>query len=695
MNLRQAVLPVLIALVLPAMSPLAVAATRGLQPKDLATLDRWSSPVLSPDGRLLVVAKREVDFDGNKAATSLWLENLVARDAAPPVRLTPEGWNVNSPVFSPDGGVVYFLSGKSGSSQLYSIPVDGGTPRQLTDFPVDVGGFQVSPDGQRIAFNAEAFIDCGSDLACTGKRLKAEADSPATGVVYDRMFVRHWDAWNDGRLNRVFVATLPGDGAAVSTATAIASDVVADIPSRPFGDSSEYTWAPDGQSLVLSARTADRTEPWSTNFDLYRVSADGSGAAENLTAGNPAWDTGAVFGDANTLYYRAMKRPGFEADRFGLMAMDLATGERREIAPGWDRSAGSVVVSEDGETLYVTAQDTGEHPLFAVHVDSGGVTEIIGDGSIGSVSLAGGTLAFTRATLASGAQVFVGGINGAPERAITPSAADMLPEVGFGAFEQFTFNGWNNETVHGYVVKPWNYEEGRKYPVAFLIHGGPQGSFGNGWSYRWNPQTYAGQGYAVVMIDFHGSTGYGQAFTDAISQHWGDRPLEDLQKGWKAALRKYQFLDGGNACALGASYGGYMVNWIAGNWHTPASGAWKCLVNHDGVFDTRMMGFVTEELWFTEWENGGTPWTVPQNYEQFNPSRHVDKWRVPMLVVHGEQDFRIPVSQGLAAFTALQRQGIESKFLYFPDENHWVLKPHNSVLWHETVNDWLQQHLGQ
>ena len=694
MNLRQAVLPVLIALVLP-LSPVADAATRGLQPKDLATLDRWSSPVLSPDGRLLVVAKREVDFDGNKAATSLWLENLVARDAAPPVRLTPEGWNVNSPVFSPDGGVVYFLSGKSGSSQLYSIPVDGGTPRQLTDFPVDVGGFQVSPDGQRIAFNAEAFIDCRSDLACTGKRLKAEADSPATGVVYDRMFVRHWDAWNDGRLNRVFVATLPGDGVAVSTATAIASDVVADIPSRPFGDSSEYTWAPDGQSLVLSARTADRTEPWSTNFDLYRVSADGSGAAENLTAGNPAWDTGAVFGDANTLYYRAMKRPGFEADRFGLMAMDLATGERREIAPGWDRSAGSVVVSEDGETLYVTAQDTGEHPLFAVHVDSGGVTEIIGDGSIGSVSLAGGTLAFTRATLASGAQVFVGGINGAPERAITPSAADMLPEVGFGAFEQFTFNGWNNETVHGYVVKPWNYEEGRKYPVAFLIHGGPQGSFGNGWSYRWNPQTYAGQGYAVVMIDFHGSTGYGQAFTDAISQHWGDRPLEDLQKGWKAALRKYQFLDGGNACALGASYGGYMVNWIAGNWHTPASGAWKCLVNHDGVFDTRMMGFVTEELWFTEWENGGTPWTVPQNYEQFNPSRHVDKWRVPMLVVHGEQDFRIPVSQGLAAFTALQRQGIESKFLYFPDENHWVLKPHNSVLWHDTVNDWLQQHLGQ
>jgi len=691
MNLRQAVLPALIALVLPAVSLPAEAATRGLQPKDLATLDRWSSPTLSPDGRLLVVAKRVVDFDQGKASTSLWIENLVARDAAPPVRLTPAGWNVNSPRFSPDGRTVYSLSAKSGSSQLYAIPAEGGTPRQLTDFALDVGGYQLSPDGGRVAFNVEAFIDCGSDLACSSKRLQAEAESPATGVVYDGMFVRHWDAWNDGRLNRVFVAELPTGDAPVSTATAIATDVVADVPSRPFGDSSEYTWAPDGKSLVLSARKADRAEPWSTNFDLYRVSADGSGAAENLTADNSAWDTGAVFGDDNTLYYRAMKRPGFEADRFGLIKLDLATGERREIAPQWDRSAGSIAVSEDGETLYVTAQDMGEHPLFAVHVDSGGATEIVGDGSIGSVELQGGTLAFTRDTLASGAQVFVGGINGAPQRAITPSAGEMLPDVGFGEYEQFTFKGWNNDTVHGYVVKPWNYEEGRQYPVAFLIHGGPQGSFGNGWSYRWNPQTYAGQGYAVVMVDFHGSTGYGQAFTDAISQHWGDRPLEDLQKGWKAALRQYPFLDGDNACALGASYGGYMVNWIAGNWNEP----WKCLVNHDGVFDTRMMGFVTEELWFTEWENGGTPWQVPQNYDKFNPSRHVDKWRVPMLVVHGQQDFRIPVSQGLAAFTALQRQGIESKFLYFPDENHWVLKPHNSVLWHDTVNGWLEQHLGQ
>ncbi|HEU4772992.1 MAG TPA: S9 family peptidase [Lysobacter sp.] len=696
MRFCHAVMPLLIALALPATSLSAQAATRGLQPQDLATLDRFSSPVLSPDGRLVVFAKSVTDFDANKASSSLWVENLLTRDAAPPVRLTPEGWNVNSPAFSPDGRTVYFLSGKSGTSQLYAIPAQGGKPVQLTDFPLDVGGYQLSPDGSKVAFNVEAFVDCGSDLACTKAKLDARAASPETGVVYDRMFVRHWDAWNDGRLNRVFVTALPTGKALASTATAIATDVIGDVPSRPFGDSGEYTWAPDGQSLVMSVRKSDRTEPWSTNFDLYQVSADGSGAAKNLTAANLAWDTGPVFSQGgDRLYYRAMKRPGFEADRFGVMVLDLATGESREIAPDWDRSADSIALSADGTTLYVTAQQVGQHPLFAVDVDSGAVTELVGDGSIGSVQVAGDTLAFTRNSLTSGNQVFTGSTDGGFERAITPSAGEMLPEVAFGEFEQFNFKGWNNDTVHGYVLKPWNYEEGRQYPVAFLIHGGPQGSFGNGWSTRWNPQTYAGQGYAVVMIDFHGSTGYGQAFTDAIRQHWGDRPLEDLQKGWKAAQDKYAFLDGGNACALGASYGGYMVNWIAGNWHTPASGAWKCLVNHDGVFDTRMMGFVTEELWFTEWENGGSPWDKGADYETFNPSRHVADWRVPMLVVHGEMDFRIPVSQGLGAFTALQRRGIESKFLYFPDENHWVLKPHNSVQWHASVNGWLKQHLGQ
>jgi dipeptidyl aminopeptidase/acylaminoacyl peptidase len=454
----------------------------------------------------------------------------------------------------------------------------------------------------------------------------------------------------------------------------------------------DVAWAPDGKSLVASARLSNGDEPHSTNFDLYRFNADGSGTAKNLTAANPAWDATPVFSaDGRTLYYRAMKRPGFEADRMALMAMDLATGATHEIDPKWDRSANGITVSEDGKTIYTTAENMGEQPLFAVDIATGGVTEVVGDGTVSAFDLQSGTLAFSRNSMKTGDELFTGGIDGAPVRAITPSAGEMLPDVKFGDYEQFHFKGWNGDTVYGYVVKPWNYQEGKTYPVAFLIHGGPQGSFGNGWSYRWNPQTYAGQGYAVVMVDFHGSTGYGQAFEDAISQHWGDRPLEDLQKGWKAALTQYPFLDGDKACALGASYGGFMAYWIAGNWNEP----WKCIVAHDGVFDNRMMGYATEELWFSEHENGGTPWENPAGYEKFNPIRHVKDWTVPMLVVHSQLDYRIPVEQGIAAFTALQRKGIESKFLYFPDENHWVLKPQNSVMWHDTVNAWLKAHIGQ
>jgi dipeptidyl aminopeptidase/acylaminoacyl peptidase len=690
--LRTALLPLCLLAALPAMAD-----ARGFDVRDMAALDRVSSPTLAPDGRLLVFAQREVDFDAGKASTALFTRNLLTRDAAPPRQLTPAGWNVNSPVFSPDGATVYFLSAKGGSQQLYAIPAAGGKPRQLTDFALDVGSYRLSPDGRHVAFSADTFADC-ADFACTSKRLADTRASKASGVVYDQLFVRHWDTWSDGRRSRLFVTELPGAKAKPATAArAISTALDGDIPSRPFGGSEDYAWSPDGRSVVASVRVAGKQEPWSTNFDLYRLPVDGAGAPVNLTADNPAWDAGPVFSaDGKTLFYRAMKRPGFEADRYALMAMDLADGSRREIAPRWDRSPSQLLPSADGAALYVAAQDTGEYPLFRVDIASGDVVKLVGDGSVSSFDIAGDTLALARNSMQTGDVIYTTTLAADALRAITPTAAERLPGVRFGAFEQFSFKGAGNATVHGYVVKPWNYTEGQTYPVAFLIHGGPQGSFGNGWSYRWNPQTYAGQGYAVVMIDFHGSTGYGQAFTDAISGDWGGKPLVDLQKGWAAAREKFDFLDGDRACALGASYGGYMINWIAGNWFDRHGNApFKCLVNHDGVFDTRSMGYVTEELWFTEWENGGTPYDVPKNYEKFNPVNHVAKWKVPMLVVQGEKDYRVPVDQGLSTFTALQRRGIESKLLYFPDENHWVLQPHNSVLWHDTVNAWLKQHIGQ
>ncbi|MFT4255585.1 MAG: S9 family peptidase [Pseudoxanthomonas sp.] len=668
------------------------AAQRGFDVRDLVALDRVSSPVLSPDGGTLVFARRTVNAEVTKATTALFVRNLLTRDLLPPRQLMPEGWNVNSPSFSADGESVYFLSAKSGAMQLYSIPIEGGEPVQLSDYPLDVEGYQLSPDGKQVALVFAVFPDCKADLGCTKKKLADVEARKSSGVVFDHMFIRHWDAWNDGRLNRVFAARLGGAGR-LTTATLLSGGIHGDIPSKPFGDLSDFAWSPDGRQVAMSVRAADRGEPWSTNFDIWLANADGSGQPKNLTAANKAWDAGPVFGaDGKTLYYRAMARPGFEADRFALMALDLETGRKREIASNWDASADGIVLSADGRTIYTTAQELGQHPLFAVNIGNGEVRNVVGaQGTVSAFALAGDMLAFTRNTLQSGDQLFVTSTDGSqPQRAITRSAGEMLPEVKFGEAEQFTFIGWNDETVHGYVVKPWNYVEGRKYPVAFLIHGGPQSSFGNGWSYRWNPQTYAGQGYAVVMIDFHGSTGYGQKFTDAISRHWGDRPLEDLQKGWAAAQQKYAFLDGSKACALGASYGGFMVNWIAGNWNEP----WKCLVSHDGVFENHAMSFATEELWFSEWENGGTPWENPQGHQKFNPANHVADFKVPMLVIHGQQDFRIPVEQGIGLFSALQRKGVESKFLYFPDENHWVLKPQNSILWHDTVNGWLKQHIG-
>ena len=509
--------------------------------------------------------------------------------------------------------------------------------------------------------------------------------------MYDRLFIRHWDTWSDGRRSQLFIAGLDACGAVSTAPRWLSKGIDGDVPSKPFGDDSEYSFSPDSKTVYFGVRIAGHTEAWSTNFDIYAVPADGSAAARNLTPGNPAWDAyPVVSADGSRLYYLAMKRPGFESDRFGIMELDLATGRQREVAPAWDRSAGSMRLSADGRSLYVVADDEGQHPLFAVDIASGSVRRLSGDGQVGGYSVAGDTIVYTRDTLKTPADLVLLDAKGG-ERQLTHFNAKRLGEVAFGDWQFFRFKGWNDETVQGYVVKPHGYQPGHKYPVAFLIHGGPQGSWTNEFHYRWNPQVYAGAGYAVVAIDFHGSTGYGQAFTDAISGHWGDRPLEDLQKGWAAALEQFPFLDGKRACALGASYGGYMINWIAGNWAEPASGPWKCLVNHDGVFDNRMMYYSTEELWFDEWENQGTPWEKPEDYERFNPVNHVGNWKTPMLVIHSGNDFRIPLEQGIAAFTALQRRGIPSQLLTFPGENHWVRKPHNSVQWHETVLAWMKR----
>ncbi len=660
----------------------AQAAPRGLTAEDLVALDRVSAPILSPDGKRVVYALREADVAENKAVTSLWIQSVDG--STPARRLTSASASAMSAQFSADGASLYFLSPRSGSMQVWRLPLAGGEAQPVTAYALDVGSYRVSPDDKRIAVSMEVFSDC-QDLACTSKRLEETAAKKSTGMVYEHLFVRHWDTWKDGRRSQLFTATIGNDGYAAMPVK-VTREIDGDVPSKPFGGSEEYTWSPDGKSLVFAARIAGNSEPWSTNFDLYHVPADASAAPVNLTGDNPAWDTGPVFSaDGRTLYYLAMKRPGFEADRFALMEKQLSNGATREIAPDWDFSAHGITLSADGKRIYAAVDDTGNHPIHIIDIASGKARRLPGVGMVEGFDLGRDTLVFTRSTLTSPAQLYVARPDGSGERVLSAFNQQALADVRLGEYEQFSFAGWNGETVHGYVVKPWNHAPGVKYPVAFIIHGGPQGSMGNNFHYRWNPQTYTGAGFAAVFIDFHGSTGYGQAFADSISGDWGGKPLEDLQKGWAAALAKYDFLDADRACALGASYGGYMINWIAGNWNEP----WKCLVNHDGVFDTHAMGYVTEELWFTEWENGGPAFENPANYEKFNPRNHVAKWRVPMLVVQGEKDYRVPVDQALSAFTALQRRGIESQLLYFPDENHWVLKPQNSIQWHNTVKDWL------
>jgi len=665
----------------------AMAAPRGFTVEDLVNMERVGSPAVSPDATRVIYTVRSTDMEKNRGNTQLWMIDL--RAAKPtPQRLTDHASSSADPEWSPSGDAVYFLSARSGSSQVWRQPVAGGAPVKVTDLPLDVDNFRVAPTGDRLAFSLAVFRDC-ADLACTKARLNAKEKEKATGKVYDRLFARHWDTWSDHRNAVLFSAPIGAAGTITGEPVSLSGSLDGDVPSKPFGDREEYRFSPDGKTVVFSARIAGKTEAWSTNFDLYSVPAAGGTAPRNLTADNPAWDTKGTFSpDGRTLAYLAMARPGFEADRYQIMLMDVATGQKRPLAANWDRSAGSLVWRADGKALIVDAEDIGQHRLFSIDVAGGKVTPLTDTGAVGAFDLRRDTLVYTHANLSAGAQLFSMKLGAKPKQ-LTTLNTELLKDVRWGEAEQFSFAGANGDTVYGYVMKPWNAQPGQQYPVAFIVHGGPQGSFGNSWSYRWNPQTYAGAGYAAVFIDFHGSTGYGQKFTDSISNDWGGKPLVDLQKGYDAAVKKFPWLDRSRDCALGASYGGYMMNWIAGNW----SDEFKCIVNHDGVFDTRGMAYSTEEQWFTDWENGGPYYKVPENHERFNPVHHVAKWKTPMLVIQGDLDFRIPTAQALGTFTALQRQGVESKLLVFPDENHWVLKPANSVQWHHTVNGWLDRFL--
>ena len=651
-------------------------AAGGLSPGQLALMERASDPRLSPDGRRILYNLRTTDWAGNRGVGALW---VIEADGTSR-RLAASDGGAASGRWAPDGNGVHFLSTRGGSSQVWRTDRDGQAATQVTTLPVDVTAFRLSGDGRTLIVALPIFLDCG-DLDCTRDRLKAQAAPGSTVRGYDRLPLRPWDSWNDGRRSHLFALSLNASGLAAGAPRDLMSGLDGDTPSRPLGDDSEFTLSPDGTRLAFQTQTQGRTEALTNNTDVWMVPVAG-GAPVNLTQANTAPDSNPVFSpDGRRLAWLAGRRENVYGDQPVLMIADADGANARPVAADWDRGAAGLRWRPDSQALYVLAAENGQQKLFEINARTGAVRAVTDQGTVSGFDAAGDRLVLARETFTGPSQIVEAGRDGLTP--LTRHNVDLLAGTDLPAGESFSFPGWNGEAVQGWIFKPAGYVEGRRYPVVYLIHGGPKSPWTDGWSYRWNPQIYTGAGYGVVMVNFHGSPGFGQAFTDAINDHWGDRPLEDLQKGWQAALDRNGWMDGGRACALGASYGGYMINLIAGRWNGP----WDCLVNHAGVFDVGQLMNAMDIGNFSS-EFGGASWEKPELYRAFSPNTYVGDWSKPMLVLHGSRDFRVPVEQGLGTFSALQRRGIESRFVHVPDENHWVLKPRNWVDWQSEILTW-------
>jgi dipeptidyl aminopeptidase/acylaminoacyl peptidase len=654
---------------------------------EMLKIQRVADPQLSPDGRLVAYQITVPDVAANRNRTQLFVIPLAGGE---PKQLTSGNTSSTSPRWSPDGRRLAFTTG----GQVWTMNPDGTDRRQVTNISTGAGDPVWSPDGRWIAFASEVYPDCADD-ACNKRRDEEAGKNPVKPHVTTRLFARHWVDWKGPKRSHVFVA--PAEGGAARDLTP------GDWDAPPFsvGDPTDYAFSPDSKELAF-ARNTDKLEAVSTNVDIFLVPVAG-GEARRLTGDNRGADkTPRYSPDGRFIAYRSQAAAGFESDRWRLMLYDRKANTTRELLSKFDAHVEEVSFAPDGNSVYFTSGERGEHPVFNASLADGSVRKVVG-GYNGELQVArdGRFLVFTRSTAAGPAEVYTARLDGvvpaggAGNQAVplTHTNDSFMKQFSLRPAEELTWTGAGGTKVAGWLVRPPDFDSSKKYPLVVLIHGGPQSAWNNSWSYRWNPQIYAAAGYVAFLPNPRGSSGFGQQFMNEISGDWGGKVYEDIMNG-VTQVAAMPFVDKNNVGAAGASYGGYMVAWLLGHNDHPAV-KFKTLVCHAGVFNLESMYGTTEELWFPEWEFKGTPWDAPELYAKWSPHRFAKNFKTPTLVTHGELDFRVPVDQGLQLFTYLQRQGVESKLLVFPDEGHWILKPANSLFWYTTVLDWLDSHLKQ
>jgi dipeptidyl aminopeptidase/acylaminoacyl peptidase len=643
---------------------------------DLVGFGRISDPQISPDGKTVAFVVTLQLKDENKSTSRIFLVNVTGGDVR---QLTSAKDVSSSPRWMPDGKNIAFISTRDSTSQIWTISAYSGLAIKVSQIATEAAGLVVSPDGKWFAFSSDVYPDC-MDEDCNAKRLEAAVKSKVKAKIFTILPYRVWNSWKDGKRSHLFVMPTTGGKALDVTPGEY------DTPPIDLGGNWDYAFSPDSREIAFT-RNPDSLVAVSTNNEIYIEPVTG-GTAKNIS-NNPANDSQPLYSpDGKYIAYRMMRRAGFEADRRELVLYERASGKIVNLTETFDYSVDDVVWSPDSKSLFFNVDEKGNVSIFKVTVNDKKITAILDKGYNTSLRITpdGKTMVMTKESIKMPAELFRLDIDGKNLKQITFINTKKVSRLEMNSLENFWFYGAEGTRVHGLILKPPFFSAQNKYPLIFLVHGGPQGQWGDDFHYRWNAQMFASRGYVVIMINPRGSTGYGQQFTDEISKDWGGKVYEDLMNGLDYVLKTCPFIDGNRMAAAGASYGGYMMNWILG--HTDR---FKCIVSHDGVFNPASAYGTTEELWFDEWEFGGTPYKNPELYKKWSPMEYVMNFKTPTLVIHGQQDYRLDVSEGFQLFTALQRQGVKSKMLYFPDEFHFVSKPQNSELWYKTVLDWIDE----